>query len=82
MLVILQSTIATVSFSFRDANGAGIATDSSGAIGREAAGAAPVDAWNECCPDVIRASEAHCFYATWIGRIAWGGWIWMDVVLL
>ncbi|CAK9057637.1 A chain [Durusdinium trenchii] len=28
----------------------------------QAAGAAPVDAWNECCPDVIRASEAHCFY--------------------
>ena len=22
----------------------------------------PDDAWNQCCPDIIRASEAHCFY--------------------
>jgi len=28
----------------------------------QAGGATAVDAWNNCCPDVIRVSEAHCFY--------------------
>eukprot|EP00434_Breviolum_minutum_P039161 symbB.v1.2.034764.t2/scaffold4548.1/size38217/1 len=28
----------------------------------QAGGATAVDAWNSCCPDVIRVSEAHCFY--------------------
>jgi acyl-CoA oxidase len=28
----------------------------------QAGGVSPVAAWNLCCPDIIRASEAHCFY--------------------
>jgi len=28
----------------------------------ESRGVHPDDAWNQCCPDIIRASEAHCFY--------------------
>ena len=36
----------------------------------QADGASYQNAWNGACPDVIRSSEAHCFYVPWPVR-AW-----------